>query len=134
MLGKRWLSLLFLQSSVCLFRLWLVSPCDTGPLHLLLLLPQALASALPLSLFSSCKSQHTGPLLQRLSLTTKVGLLLPLWDISQDISLILGFMTNPLEVCSLPVSQPDYELQKGRKYVNPVTSRIPVLSPVPNIC
>ena len=75
-----------------------------------------------------------GPLLQRLSLTTKVGLLLPLWDTSQDISLILGFMTNPLEVCSLPVSQPDYELQKGRKFVNPVTTRIPVLSPMPNIC
>ena len=58
----------------------------------------------------------------------------PLWDTSQDISLILGFMTNPLEVCSLPVSQPDYELQKGRKFVNPVTTRIPVLSPMPNIC
>lgn len=132
MLGKHWLSLLsFLQSSGCLFRLWSVSPCDTWPL--LLLLPQALFAALHLSFFSSCRSQHTAPLLQQLSLTTKVGLLIPLWGISQDISLILGFMTNQLEVCSLSVSQPDYELQKGRKLVNPVTSRIPVLNPEPNI-
>ena len=78
-------------------------------------------------------AQHSSPLLQQLSLTTKVGLLIPLWGISQDISLILGFTANPLEVCSLPVSQPDYELQKGRKLVNPVTSRIPVLNPEPNI-
>lgn len=42
-------------SHVALFHLWSVSPCDTWPLHLLLLLPQALFPALHLGFFSSCR-------------------------------------------------------------------------------